>query len=265
MDDRAFEHERKLTGMYRDALDAFREDARRIVHEEVGAARPRPDEMEELVRGVVAEEVGRRGGSGRAGGLPWSAGGLAAALVIAVLGAAWGIAVVAGWGGSSPDAAGESGGGGGVAGVVPDPSEGSGRAPAQVLSEPANPVRLTARYDSLFTARDPRIGAMLLAIPASGRAAALDGWAAGGNGDVVHDFLVQLALRGLVDAALDVDGAILRGPPCRGDTCGALIEHWRAHRGDPRYPPLGPDPAADAAGLAQVERILILRQAGIVE
>ncbi len=265
MDDREFEHERRLTGMYRDAIDAFREDARRIVREEVAAARPRPDELEDLVRGVVAEEVGRRGGSGSRGGPPWFAAGLAAAMVIAVVGAAWGIAAVAGWGGSSPDAAGEKGGGGGVAGAVSDSSAEARQTEADPLPEPANPVRLAARYDSLFAARDPRLGAVLLAIPAPGRAAALDGWAEGGNGEVVHDFLVQLALRGLVGATLDVDGAILRGPPCRGDTCGALIEHWRAHRGDPRYPPLGPDPAADAAGLAQVERILILRQAGIVE
>lgn len=264
MDDREFERERKLTGMYRDALDAFREDARRIVREEVGAARPRPDELEDLVHGAVAEEVERRGGSGSAGWPPWFAAGLVAATVIAVLGAAWGIAAVAGRG-SSLGAAGGAGGGEAVAGAVPDSSAEARQTEADPLPEPANPVRLASRYDSLFAARDPRLGAVLLAIPASGRAAALDGWAEGGNGEVVHDFLVQLALRGLVDATLHVDGAILRGPPCRGDTCGALIEHWRTHRGDPRYPPLGPDPAADAAGLAQVERILILRRAGIVE
>ena len=265
MDDREFEHERKLTGMYRDALDAFREDARGVVREEVDAARPRPDELENLVRGVVAEEVGRRGGTGSAAGLPWSSAGLAATMAIAVLGVVWGIAAVAGRGGISPNGAGGTGGGGGVAGAAADSSEETGQVAAEVLPGPAHAIRLAARYDSLFAARDPRLGAVLLAIPAAGRAPALDGWTEGGNGKVVHDFLVQIALRAVVDTTLDVDGTILRGPPCRGDTCGALIEHWRARRGDPRYPPLGPDPAVDTAGLAQVERILILRRAGIVE
>lgn len=265
MDDREFEHERRLTGMYRDALDAFREDARGIVRGEVAAARPRPDELEDLLRGVVGEELGRRGWSGSAVGLPWSAAGLAATMVIAVLVVVWGIAEVAGWGGSLPESAGGAVAGRGMPGPAADSSGETGRAATEVLPGPPSPVDLAARYDSLFAARDPRLGGVLVAIPAPRRAAALDGWTEGGDSEAVHDYLVQLALRGLVDSVLDVDGAILRGPPCRGETCGALVEHWRVHRADPRYPPFGSDPAADTAGLARVERILVLRHAGIVE
>ena len=263
MDDREFERERKLTGMYRDALDAFREDARRVVREEVAAARPRPGELEELVRRTVGEEVGRQRGTDSAG-LPWSAAGLAATMVIAALGVVWGITLVAGPGGASPRSVGDSDGVGEVAGAGVDSSETTAPPLTEVPPEPPTPVELAARFDSLFAARDRRLGAVLVAVPPSSRTTALDAWQAGGDSEVVHNVLVQLALRALVDPTLDVDGAILRSP-CRGQTCGALIEHWRAHLGDPRYPPLGPGPAVDAAGLAQVERILILRYAGIVE
>ena len=263
MDDREFERERKLTGMYRDALDAFREDARQIVREEVAAARPGPGELEELVRRTVEEEMESRRGTD-SGGLPWSAAGLAAAIVIAALGAVWGVTLVAGPGGVRPGSPGDSDGAGEVVGAGVDAAETT--APALPGFPPAAPSLAgpAARFASFFASRDRRLGGVLATAPPSIRAAALDSWAADGAVEAAYDFLVQLALRGLADSTLEIDGAILRSP-CRGQTCGTLIEHWRAHRGDARYPPLGPDPAADAAALAQVERILILRHAGIVE
>lgn len=263
MDERRFEHERKLTGMYRDALDAFREDARRIVREEAAAARPGPGEVEELVRSAVGGEMAAMGEAGSAG-LPWSAAGLAAAMVIAALAVSWGVTVAVGRGGDASARAGEVGGARGPPVAGADSPAAPAPAPDEAGPRPQRPAELAARFDSLFASRDPRLGGVLATVPAPARESALDGWTADGDGDVAHNFLVQIALRALADRTLGVDGAVLRGP-CRGETCGALIEHWRAHRDDPRYPPLGPDPAADAAALAQVERIAVLRHAGIIE
>ena len=251
VDDRDFERERELTGMYRDALDAFAEDARRIVREEVAAAQSSRGEAEDLVR---------RGAN--PAGLPWTAAALAATIVITALGAAWGVVRLAGPGpADTVTLAGTD------SAAVGEDSTTATESTLATRPAPATPRELAARFDSLFDARDDRLAAIVLSAASPSLAARVDDWALGRteNDLLVHNILVQLALRAVVDSTLTVDGAILRRPECRGETCGALLAHWRAHQDDPRYPPLGAAPAADGDGIALVERVLVLRHGGVVE
>ena len=57
MSDRDFDAQRALTREFREALDAFAEDARRLVQDEVDRGRPDPEEWAALARRAAADEI----------------------------------------------------------------------------------------------------------------------------------------------------------------------------------------------------------------
>ena len=253
-----FELEQSLTRQFREALDAYGDDARRLVRDEIDRAQPSTAALEAMVRRVVREELSARPARGQA---PfWQTVGLSSVIAAGL--------VLLGWGGMrlvSPD--------GGTAPITP--AAAVAQTPSSDVEEPAteptpppSPAALAAHYDQLFTDRDTRVVSFLESLASSPRApgvaAAVTSWAEGaadpdGNRDqVVHNAAVQLALATLVDALVTVDGSILRTPRCVGQSCGALLTHWRSRGNDSRYPPMGAEPAIDAAGIGITERILIL-------
>ena len=268
-DSRAFEQERELTRLFRDALDNLTEDARRTVREEIAATGPRPGEVEDLVRRVVREEAERHRARDRRG-QSWATAGKAALIVIVALGAGWGVGRLAGVGGG-PGPVGRADLAATPGSVSSDGAAVLGQdtavADGAVPSRPPTPQELASRFDSLFAARDALLVAAARAVSAPGLTAAVNGWAAGREDQdlVVHNILVQLALRATIDSTVAVDGAVVRRPQCRGETCGALLAYWRTKAGDPRFPPMGEAPASNSDGIALVERVLILEHGGILE
>ncbi len=262
------ERDREVTSAYRDAIESFAQDVRRAADDELERAREALaeerertfEETRDLARAVVARARDEAAAE-RPTGPPWASASLAAVLALGVLGSGWGVVRLVDrvMPGDNPAAGGEP--------AASTPSSAADAAPVEPdpASDPvADPATLAARFDSLFDARDDRLRQLGLRSGRDDVARRIEAWANGDAGEdrFVHDALVQIALRESGAADLVVDGTILRGP-CQGQTCRALIEHWGRRAGDPAYPPMGPNPAADGAALSLVERVVVLRAGGV--
>lgn len=239
------EAQRALTAEFRQALDAFAEDAQRIVRNEVSRVTPDADAIEEMVRRVAREEAGAAL-RGRDRQISWVTVGVASLAALLASGVGW---TVARWAGDGP---------------APPAVEAVQAAVPAAVTEPVldGPAR-AARYDSLFAARDSTLVTMTGRILPGADSVLADAVAAWRSGDTahdarVHDVLVQLRLREVVDSTLVLDGRILRRPTCAGASCAALARLWEQRAGRDGYPDLPEDPAADTSGLAIVERLLVL-------
>jgi hypothetical protein len=134
-----------------------------------------------------------------------------------------------------------------------------------LVALPADAPGRTALYDSLWAARSPLFAPLLAAVErdsedrAIGRAVA--SWRAGSvdmqEGDLLHSALVQQALNLRLGRDLEIDGQLLRNP-CRGTSCSALLDLWRAQSERYGFPAMPADAATNTTALRQVEVALVL-------
>jgi hypothetical protein len=129
-----------------------------------------------------------------------------------------------------------------------------------------SPSERAALYDSLLDSRSERLVPLIERLEAAGPAVpvaeAARTWRAGGALDAggrrrLHDALVQLALNDEAGAGLALDGLLTRDP-CRGNSCGALLELWRTRGEELGMPELPAEPASDTPTLGVAERVLVL-------
>lgn len=265
----------------REALDGVREDVAAIVREEVARVGMSRSELERMVGEAVAREARRPGVASADRDRPgWlvpalAGGGLVLGLILGAFGyraLAPGMTGAGGptgddapFGATAPatpaaDAAGEA-----VEGTRPDGTSPSGE-PAPGTGRSATPAERAALYDSLLAAGSERLVPLVSRLEEAGPAdpvtAAIETWRAGVALDDaqrrrLHDALVQLSLNEEAGAGLTLDGLVSRGP-CRGNSCGALLQLWR-ERGDTLgMPELPDDPTTDSETLAVVEKVLVL-------
>ena len=190
MNEDGLEVQRALTREFREALDAFSEDARRLVQEEVSRGSPAPEEWAELARRVAAEEIRA---SARRNTVAWPT-------ALAGAGLALGVAAMV-------LVVGRAVGGSGVA--ADDPlvqTAVAAPAPADSVggdSDASHPAWV--RFDSLTQARDSAFLALIEAAPTldSAAAALVSEWWSGAEppSDATLDVLVRLAMRHLGDSA----------------------------------------------------------------
>jgi hypothetical protein len=249
-----FERGREQAEARRRELEAFREDVRAMVSEEVGRTGVSESDLKRMVRDLVRAEAGTAAPRERAAPvMVW----VAVAAVVGLLGGALGYRALAGTPGESM--ATEQSAPAPVVDVADTPPT-----PA-VAQAPPTPAERAARWDSLVAARSPVLDPLLAQVEAAGPAApvraALEAWRGGAALDAAaarrfHDALVQLTLNDVAGAGLALDGLVTRAP-CRGDSCGALLRVWQ-ERGEalgmPAYPA---DPANDAEALRIAERALL--------
>ena len=246
MSDDELRRQRALTAEFREALEAFGEDARELVREEVARALPDEAAVQQMMRAIAREEAERSAQGSR--GISWPTAGAAAALTLAGLGLGW--AGTAWLGGGD--------GGETVQAAVSPPVE----------QAPADPALRASLYDSLFASRDSALLAFshgLDDVAAAEVVGPVSAWRSGSDSSavVVHGALVQLALRLVTDTTLAVDGVLPPVVGCELPACLALLDHWRSTAGRDGYPALPPDGAPDSVAVAQVERLVVLRAAGI--
>lgn len=190
MKEDGFEAQRALTREFREALDAFSEDARRLVKEEVARGTSATDDWAALARRVAAEEI-KSSAQRKAVSWPtaWAGAGLAVGVVAVVLMVGRVVGGVGVVGGSTP-------GDSGIPAAVAAPAPGSEN-PAGSEADSAHPAWV--RFDSLVEARDSAfLGLVQDAASLDSATAALvsDWWAATGPpSDAALDALVRLALR----------------------------------------------------------------------
>lgn len=197
--------ERALTREFREALEAFAEDARALVQDEVERGRTDPEEWALLARRVAREEIEA---SSRRSAVSWPTA-LAGAAVAVLL-------VVAGWGGSYAFREGEA-----VAGqpavdgaVVPRPEDPAGLAidsgggPGDQGSQ--HPAWL--RYEALLAGRDSSLRPLVEAaatLDSSGAASLRNWWSGTGPPtDSVRTALTLLALRRMGDTTSLASGSL---------------------------------------------------------
>lgn len=245
----------------RRAVEGLREDVGALVREEVSRAGMSRSELERLVRDAVSREVRRAGPSGS----PWRSVALAGVGVVVGLAAGVvGYRALAGPGDATPPA---------VEASSPAPAEraGGGSPGDAEAGEPGSPPGTTpderaAVYDSLLDSRSERLEPLMARLEAAGPAVpvaeAVRTWRAGTALDAagrrrLHDALVQLALNDEAGAGLALDGLLTRDP-CRGNSCGALLELWRTRGEELGMPELPDEPASDTPTLGVAERVLVL-------
>lgn len=271
----AFARDQAEAEALREALDGVREDVAAIVREEVARVGMSPSELERMVRDAVAREARRPGaapsGPTRPGWLvpALAGGGLVVGLALGVFGyralddrSAGGMDAPAE--ATAPATRTATAGGDGAAGTAGDGSSPSGEPASGAAS--LTPSESAELYDSLFATGSERLAPLVSRLEEAGPAdpvsAAIETWRAGVDLDDaqsrrLHDALVQLALNEEAAAGLTLDGLVSRGP-CRGNSCGALLELWR-ERGDSLGMPVLPDdPTVDSETLAVAERVLVM-------
>lgn len=275
MSDDPFMAGQEQSRLIREELRALRADVETMVRSEVERmGYPRRD-VESMVREMVARELAGQRRSARAALEYWLPG-IAALAAVLLLALGW-----LGWRTlrptstvSSPSAASAAAGADPAAGgaaPAADPAAAEDGAAAVLgavevdTPAPLSPAERAAVYDSLLRAGSPELEPLVTRLAAASTdpevRAAIAGWrgrtANAAQFGRLHAALVQLVLREEARPGLVLDGAILRDP-CRGDTCGALLEVWRV-RGDslglPPFP-AGGVPAAEPLGVA--ERVLVL-------
>jgi hypothetical protein len=259
-----FERGQRESEELRKALDDLRDDIRAMVREEMA----RRDEVPADVEGSIREAVRIEVRSHTAPRPFWGSVGLVAVGVVIglAMGAlGYGALVVGADDRESPVAtAGEEAEvdapGASASGSPPDDRENP---------TPATPDERAALYDSLLATRSARLEPLVLRLEAAGAAApvlaAVEAWRAGRELDPeerrrLHDGLVQLSLNEEAGAGLALDGLLTRAP-CRGSSCGALLELWTERGTELGMPPAPEGAAADSAALAVAERVLVLRRA----
>ena len=189
MTDDGFDTQRALTREFREALDLFADDARRLVREEVARGSPDLDEWADLARRAAADEV--RASAGQSG-VSWPSALAGAGLALGALLVVLGVGRMVG----SP-APSDGGPTGEVAAAVAVPDSATADSAA---SHPA-----WVRLDSLFATRDSALlglvqDASSLDSTSAGRVQAW--WAGTGPpSDETIDALVRVALRQLGDSS----------------------------------------------------------------
>ena len=255
----AFRDEQALTDALRDELRAVRGEVESIVRREVTRAGIDPAQVQAVVRQAVAKELDAR--------TPWALARIrwvGPAVGLAV-GLALGLSVFAVYAVRS---------GAPAAPPAPDvAASGEATAPPaaeRVAAPPArtDPAALVARYDSMFAAHAPSLGALVDVLDGETRHAdvrtAIAAWRLGRMSDAqrerLHAALVQSALRAEIDSALVIDGNILRAP-CGGRSCGALLKLWQERGEALGLPAWSAAAGPDEATIRTVERILVLDRA----
>ncbi len=206
--------ERALTREFREALEAFAEDARGLVRDEVERGRPDPEEWALLVRRVAREELQA---SSRRSAVSWPTA-LAGAAVALLLG-------IAGWGAANVFRAGDAVAGqaavdGAVANVPGDPA-GLGIDSGGVRRVEASQHPAWLRYEALLAGRDSSLIPLVegaAALDSAGAAVVGSWWSGTGPpSDSVRAALTLLALRRLGDTTSLASG------PLDADLLGRLL------------------------------------------
>lgn len=186
MKDDGFETQRALTREFRQALDVFAEDARRLVRDEVAHGSPDPEEWAALARRVAADEV-RQSVTRRGVSWPTALAGAGVALGVVALAVGVGrmVETTGPTRGESPPAA-------PVAAADPPPPNAGTAHPAWI------------RFDSVFATRDSSLLRLVqdASLLDSTSAGLVRIWweGAGAPSQETLDALVRIALRNLADS-----------------------------------------------------------------
>lgn len=251
-----FRDGQELTRALRAALKDVRGDVEAIVRREVERAGIDETQVRALVRRAVAAELDAR--------TPWALARIrwvGPAVGLAV-GLALGLSVFAVYAARGADR--------GAAVPAATATADSAASAAEQTVAPARPApaQLVARYDSLFEAAAPPLGALVDRLSIETRRdevrTAVAAWKQGrmsaDQRERLHAALVQSVLRAEIDSTLAIDGSILR-EPCGGRSCAALLRLWE-ERGPEFGLPVWPGVAsADGVALRTVERLLVLDRA----
>jgi len=270
--DDGFDTAREGTELLRRELADLRREIETLVRQEVGRSAADPRKLDAIVQDTVRREV-RREVDART---PWLltqinwlapvlglavgiALGLSAYAALTMRGAATDTTTLA-----AADPAATAAGADAATAANPNGAASPNAAANGTGALPVDPTARAAAYESMLTSGSPDLAPLIERLEAAGPAGdvrtSIAAWRIGrmtpAHAERLHSAFVQLSLRENGATGLVIDGQILRDP-CRGTSCGALLELWQRTPSTAGWPAYGAGSAADTAAVRRVERLLV--------